>query len=111
MQSDPRPAELQTIVEQHWRAAVLERDGDCIAPLIDKDAGPCRDKWGDVKTFPFPQDELEADYVKLGAHGARHELPIDHVALCPGHHRGTGSQRGYVWATAHRAELRSYLEP
>jgi hypothetical protein len=50
------------------------------------------------------------DYVRLGSHGKRHELVIDHVQVCPGHHRGTGPSAGYQWATSHRPLLRAYLE-
>ena len=91
------------------RAAVLIRDGGCIAIRLDWQAGPCRDQWG----AHIPEDclpEMELDYIRLRATGKRHELASDHVTLCPGHHRGTGAQQGYVWATAHRAELREYLE-
>lgn len=92
------------------RLVVILRDGGCVARLVDRSAGPCRDAWGKTATVGVPLDELEADYVRLRAKGKRHELPDDHVALCPGHHRGTGPQGGYVWATAHRASERVYLE-
>jgi hypothetical protein len=92
------------------RAAVLARDaaeaGGCVAPFLDPDAGPCYDKWG----YPlWVRMDLEADYVRTGHRGAHHELAGDHVALCAGHHRGTGPQGGRVWATANRALLRDYL--
>lgn len=91
------------------RATVIGRDGGCVARRIDPDAGPCRDKWGHTVDY-LPTDALEADYVRLRSKAGRHVLPGDHVALCPGHHRGTGSQQGYVWATSHRAEERAYLD-
>lgn len=92
------------------RMVVFLRDGGCVAPRLDPGAGPCADQWGD----PLPGDRhligLEMDYVRRGATGKRHELARDHVALCAGHHRGTGPQGGAVWATAHRALLRGYLD-
>lgn len=91
------------------RWEVLTRDGGCVAPRLDPRAGPCRDRWG-YEPKMLHLDELEADYVRLGAKGDRHELPEDHVAVCPGHHRGTGASGGYQWATAHREELRAYLD-
>jgi hypothetical protein len=94
------------------KLAVLERDGQCMAPVLDPaGAGPCYDTWG----FPLAvrahvtMTDLEPDYIREGSVGRRHELPIDHVALCPGHHRGTGPSGGRQWATAHRDLLRDYL--
>jgi len=91
------------------RWEVLTRDGGCVAPRLDPAAGPCYDQWGFAPRM-LHLDELEADYQKLTARGERHELAEDHVALCPGHHRGTGPNRGRVWATANRALLREYLD-
>ncbi len=91
------------------RTAVISRDDGCVARRIDPKAGPCRDWQGRV-VDRVPLDQLEADYVRLGARAPRHRDPWDHQALCPGHHRGVGAQRGYVWATAHRAEARDRLE-
>lgn len=90
------------------RAAVLLRDGGCVAPLLDPDAGPCYDQWGYPPRFAL--QDVEADYVRRGATGQRHELARDHVTLCPGHHRGMGPTEGHVWATANRPLLRSYLD-
>ena len=92
------------------RWAVLYRDGGCIAWAIDPDAGECFDRWGGIMADRFVPNLLEMDYVRLGARGKHHELEVDHVALCPGHHRGIGPQGGKVWATAHRKELREYLD-
>lgn len=89
------------------RAAVLARDISCRAFAIDPTSGPCRDTWGTVTEDYTP----EMDYVRLRAIGRRHELPEDHVLLCPGHHRGTGSSGGRVWATANRAKMADYLGP
>lgn len=96
------------------RYATLSRDNwECQARNIDPSAGECRDAWGTpFAEFPAIKVlvDLEADYVRLGARGKRHELPEDHVILCPGHHRGTGNQAGYCWATSHRAEMRAWLD-
>ena len=96
------------------RATVFARDGRCVALLCDKNAGPCYDKWGTAiqPTLPIAKawEVLEMDFVRLGAHGSHHELPDDHVMVCPGHHRGTGPSAGYIWATSHRAAQRAYLE-
>jgi hypothetical protein len=96
------------------RMAVFLRDGACLAPRLDPDAGPCRDKWGHrlhgAASYLSPEVG-EADYVRRDALAARHVLPEDCVWLCPGHHRGTGATAGYVWATAHRDELVAYLAP
>ena len=89
------------------RAAVLSRDATCQAAGLDPAAGPCYNRWGGTRVHE-PED-LEIDYVRRGAVGARHELPEDHVALCPGHHRGTGPQGGFVWATANRGLLVAHL--
>ncbi len=89
------------------RAAVIIRDGGCVATRLDPDAGECRDRWGYPLTNRF---DVEVDYVRRGATGERHELATDHVALCAGHHRGTGPSAGHVWATSHRATLRHYLD-
>lgn len=91
------------------RDEVMRLDGRCVAPLVDPEAGPCYDQWGEPLVARGTEG-LEADYVRHGAHGPRHALARDHVAVCPGHHRGTGPQGGRQWATAHRADLREYLE-
>ena len=94
------------------RQAVALRDMGCIAPALDPHAGPCRDRWGarmDNAPRFLALVDGEMDYVRQDAIGARHQLPEDHVWLCPGHHRGTGPSHGVVWATAHRPELRGYL--
>jgi hypothetical protein len=96
------------------RAAVFARDGQCVASIIDSKAGPCYDQWGYILDPKMPLakawEELEMDYVRLDAVGKHHELPEDHVMVCPGHHRGTGPSAGYIWATSHRSEQRAYLD-
>jgi len=90
------------------RQTVLLRDKRCVAALVDPAAGVCFDEWGH-ECSPWDMSRLEADYVRHGAIGARHVLPEDHIALCAGHHRGTGPQAGRIWATSHRRELRDRL--
>lgn len=90
------------------RNAVLARDEGCIAPMLDKDAGPCYDRWGMRFHFMQRPKDLEIDYVHHPDY-VRHVDPEAHVALCPGHHRGTGPNAGRQWATSHRALLREYL--
>lgn len=94
------------------RLEVYGRDQGCVARMVDPESGPCYDAWGVViaNGFVLPYDVGEMDYVRLGATGDRHQLPEDHVWLCPGHHRGTGPSRGYVWATANRRKERDYLD-
>lgn len=82
-----------------------------MATVIDPEAGPCYDRWGTlIEPAKVKWLEGEMDYVRYGAHGERHELPEDHLWLCPGHHRGTGPSAGYQWATSHRREERDWLE-
>ena len=93
------------------RMVVLLRDHRCVAPLVDPDCGPCYDRWGEPLRPGMRLSDLEMDYVRHGATGARHELASDHVMLCPGHHRGTGPNAGgRQWATSHRPQLRRYLQ-
>lgn len=89
------------------REAVLARDRVCQAPILSYSAGPCYNRWGGTRVNE--PDDLEIDYVRREAVGARHELPVDHIALCPGHHRGTGPQGGFVWATANRELMAIHL--
>jgi len=91
------------------RAVVFVRDGGCVALRIDSKAGPCHDAWGSPLGWRVLSG-MEMDYIRKRSTGRRHELASDHVTLCPGHHRGMGARQGYVWATAHRPELREYLE-
>ena len=91
------------------RARVFARDGGCVAPLLDRLAGPCYDRWGrhiPADTLP----EMELDYVRLGATHAHHVDDLDHCCVCPGHHRGSGPSSGYQWSTSHRSTMRKYLD-
>lgn len=77
----------------------------CRAPDIDPGAGACANLYG---AAPLPSD-LQMDYVRRGAHAGRHIDPRDHVMLCPLHH-GTARMAGYQWATAHREQMRAWLD-
>lgn len=90
------------------RSEVIARDRQCMAPVLDPEAHGCADQWGG-RMDPGQVLLLEMDYVRRDAVGSRHELACDHVALCPGHHRGTGPTSGFVWATANRGLLAGYL--
>jgi hypothetical protein len=90
---------------------VYRRSEGCEANLIDRHAGPCYDAWGKlIRPEQADWSRGEMDYVRLGHHGDRHELLIDHIWVCPGHHRGAGPSAGYQWATSHRREQREWLE-
>ena len=107
-----------------WRSIVMLRDQGCVARRLDPEGcGPCYGKWGDPLPIPTGWDDLEADYIYEARfrdaegteryfYGPRHFLARDHVALCPGHHRGTGPQQGRIWAkeAGRRDALRAYLE-
>lgn len=96
MTSDPVTPEV--------RRAVISRDGGCVAPLIDPDAGPCRDRWGHVRHRSVVP-ALTLDHVKDAPRmGVRAPSDPAHlVTLCAWHHLST------PWATSHRPELRAYL--
>lgn len=86
-------------------AAVVRRDGGCVAMLLAASDG-CRNAWG----YPVPLTEMvrgigiELDHVKdQPAMGVRAPSDPAHlVALCHHHHQGG-------WATRNRPLLRSYL--
>lgn len=86
------------------RHIVLTRDGwKCLAPELDANAGPCRDRWG----YPIMRamgSDLTLDHVKDQPRmGKRAPSDPEHlVTLCWGHHLGG-------WATANRPLLREYL--
>lgn len=94
------------------RADVLAADGGCVASLCDPNAGPCRDGIGTYWNGRMGPAGCEVDRVrehptmgKAPSHTDRTRM----VSLCPGHHRGVGTQAGSQWATSHRPELRKYL--
>lgn len=90
------------------RSEVFALDGGCVAPIIDPEAGPCFDQWGEA-IYRTDLHNMEMDYVRYGAEGKRHELVQDHITACPGHHRGAGPNRGFQWTTANRVACREYL--
>lgn len=95
------------------RTDVMAADGGCMAPVLDPDAGPCRDYMGEAREARMTDPRgLEVDRIRdFPAMGKApsHEDRTRMVALCPGHHRGVGSQAGHQWATSHRADLRAYI--
>lgn len=86
------------------RRRVLARDRHrCVAPTLDVNAGPCRNRWGYPHCF-MADDDLTLDHVKdqpmMGKRAPSDEAHL--VTLCWGHHLGG-------WATARRPLLREYL--
>lgn len=99
------------------RAAVLHRDGyRCMASVLDRDAGWCKDRFDHLITrWPHHDpggDKLEINHVKEAGKpmmGKKAPTDISHlVALCPWHHRGT--KAGSNWEARNRHLLRAYLE-
>lgn len=105
------------------RMQVYQRDGGCIAPRLDPNAGPCHNRWGRFVS-------VEAQLMIIWANGfharrARAEtLTLDHVPRFHGSKRistprwmvtacwGHGvnnSPGGSVWVTGHRDLERKYL--
>lgn len=81
------------------RDHVLRRDGGCIAPRVDLEAGPC---WGRV-TLDHVKDEAR---MGVRAESDRYHL----VSVCQGHSED-GRKAGYQWNTSKegRAAERDYL--
>ena len=81
-------------VTPELRAAVLERDGGCVAPLISG--------WYLVE---FCEGPLQLDHVReQPMMGKRAPSDMAHLAaVCRAHHTENG------WATSHRPALRAYL--
>jgi hypothetical protein len=90
------------------------RDGfQCMAPLLDAQAGPCYDGAGRWFSGYDPTGyRLEADRVRDEATAGKapsHEDPTRLVTLCAGHHRGTGPNGGRQWGPANRDKERGWL--
>jgi len=82
--------------------AVYLRDGGCVAPLIDPEAGLCRDRWGHVRHRGF-RPALTFDHLRDAPGGFKPCFCVDHLTcICYGHHLGS------MWATSNRPELREY---
>ena len=86
------------------REAVLRRDGQCVAAILDP-GHVCQSQWG-VPVFSNDLDRMTLDHVQggYGRMGVRAPSDPAHlVTLCWGAHLLTH------WATSHRPELREYL--
>lgn len=98
------------------RREVIRRDKrECMAPILDFNAGPCRDRWGQPISV-LREEHITLDHVKdkpkfgeIEKRGPkrknRYRAPSDPahlISLCWGHHLGG-------WATAHRPVIREYL--
>ena len=91
------------------RLAVLKRDHfACVAPVVDREAGGCRDRFM-RPVYIVPVTDLELDHVRdQPMMGKTAESDPDHlVTLCHWHHQGLDAGRN--WATSHRPLLREYL--
>lgn len=98
------------------RELVLARDRfRCQAPLLDPDAGECRDAFGGIVRSVFPRDPGPM-YLQMSHTKPRGELSMgmktspdsSHlITLCPGHH--TGTEAGSNWEAVHRETIRDYL--
>jgi hypothetical protein len=93
------------------REEVYQRDGGCIAPLVDDTAGQCRTRWGEVRPrdwgITHPRNRavfFTLDHVPRQLGATRISRPRWMVTLCWGH--GVISH----WETAHRQLERDYLE-
>jgi hypothetical protein len=86
------------------REAVLRRDGQCVASILDPEH-QCRGEWGNWHS-PWQTDLMTLDRVQegYGRMGVRAPSDPAHlVTLCWGAHLLTH------WATSHRPALRGYL--
>jgi hypothetical protein len=84
---------------------VLDRDGRCIALVLDPEAGFCKDQWGNVIS-PFAINKMTLDHIQegYGRMGVRAPSRMDTlITVCPFHHL-------HGWATSHRPLLREYLD-
>ena len=86
------------------REAVLQRDGGCVAAILDPEH-LCRDQWGrrisTVDIARMTLDHVQEGYGRMGVRAPSD--PAHLVTLCWGAHLLTH------WATSHRPELRDYL--
>jgi hypothetical protein len=89
----PRTAD-DRVTPALW-AYVVRRDGGCMAPLLDREAGPCRNKWGMVvgRTHEnaLTVQHLWLDYSVKGDRAPSNKEHL--LALCYGHHLGGWATR------------------
>jgi len=74
---------------------VISRDGGCMAPILDREAGPCRNKWG-VVVARNNESALTVQHVWLdySVKGDRAPSDKEHLlCLCWGHHLGGWATR------------------
>jgi hypothetical protein len=91
---------MRTTVTPELRAAVIKRDGDCMAPRLGGTSMDC-----------FGRLRLEHVQDGGGRMGVRAESDMAHlVTLCSGHTED-GMRGGYVWCTdrRNRDAMRRYL--
>jgi hypothetical protein len=116
-QTQPQTSGVEKrMIDPTIREEVLRRDGyKCVAPRLDPEAGPCRDRWDQPITFWRGKDpgpyRLEMNHVKdtgMLMMGRKAPTDVDHlVSLCPWHHRGT--KAGSNWEAVHRDQLRAWV--
>ncbi len=104
-------------ISSSTRAFVLARDSyQCQAPLLDPDAGPCRDAFGSVLAGARFWRDPGPVYLQMSHTKPRGELsmqmkaksiPANLITLCPGHH--TGTEAGSNWEATHRELIRDHL--
>lgn len=78
---------------------VFTRDGECVAVKLGADPATCAGR-------------LTLDHIheQMGVGKRRAKSDLAHlVSLCEGHTE-RGARGGYQWNTAHRSELRAYIQ-
>jgi hypothetical protein len=88
LRAKPRPDSDKVTPEMH--AYIIKRDGGCIAPRVDDDAGPCSGR-------------VTLDHVKTDRRmGKRADsIALCLVSVCEGHSEN-GMKAGHQWNTANR---------
>ncbi len=112
----PEAIEVTRLNHAEWddlRRLVYARDSGCIARKLQGDEVNETDAWGMTLERPLHFRDMEFDHVQegYGRMAAKAEDRAERgVSICSGHHRGTGNSAGFVWATANRPLLRTYLD-